>query len=176
MFGKSYRILAVSVLLLSLSLLWARPVSRGAVPLWYEFHVGQDAGEAASHVAVTLPNHTGCAGAFQVFADGSWGFWDTPSEEDWIGTGSDAGYGMTMWASDLVPGTYYVRMGTGANPACGLGVSGVAVDRVEVIDLVPGVRGNRDDFGRSSTRERCHPVDQCSYAGCGCGLSVGRSG
>jgi len=137
--AKSYRILAVSILLLSLSIFWIHPVSAsGAVPLWYEFHVGRYADQAASHVTVTLPNHNGCAGSFQIFANGPWDFWATPAEEDWIGTGSDAGYGMTTWASDLVPGTYYVRMGTGASPACAPGISGVAVDRVKAIDLGPG--------------------------------------
>lgn len=140
MFGKSFRMLVVSILLLSLSLVWVRPAAaHGAVPLWYEFHVGHAADDAASYVTVTLPNLGNCAGSFQIFTDGPWGFWETPTDEDWIGTGSDTGYGMTMWASELMPGTYYVRQGTGADTACMLGVSGVAVDRVTVIDLAPEI-------------------------------------
>lgn len=138
MFGKSYRILVVSILMLSLVLVSVRPAAaHGAVPLWYEFHVGHAADEEVSNVTVTLSNLGSCAGAFQIFAGGPTSFWDTPADEDWIGVGSDSGYGTTMWASELMPGTYYVRLGTGADAACPLGVSGAAVDRVEVIDMAP---------------------------------------
>ena len=107
----------------------------GNAPLWFQFNVGSVANEETSHVSVTLHQQAACAGGFQIFASGSWGYWDTPTEEDWIGSATDIGYDSYMWAGELVPGAYYARLGYGAKPGCVLGVSGQAVDYLGLVDL-----------------------------------------
>jgi hypothetical protein len=107
----------------------------GNAPLWFQFNVGHVGEDENSHVSVTLQKQAACAGGFHVFTSGPWGFWDTPAQEDWMGTATDIGYDQYMWAGELVPGAYYVRLGYGARPGCVLGVSGQAVDYVGLVNL-----------------------------------------
>ena len=108
----------------------------GNAPLWFQFNVGSiGPDDKTSHVSVTLRDQAACAGSFQVFASGSWSYWGTPTEADWMGTADDIGYDMHMWAGEVVPGAYYVRVGYGAKPGCVLGVSGQAVDYLGLVDL-----------------------------------------
>ena len=108
----------------------------GNAPLWFQFNVGSvGPDEKTSHVSVTLRDQALCGGGFQVFASGSWSYWGTPTEADWVGSATDIGYDMHMWASEMVPGAYYVRLGYGAKPGCVLGVSGQAVDYLGIVDL-----------------------------------------
>lgn len=110
--------------------------TRGTAPLWFQFNVGSvDPDTKTSHVSVTLRDQAQCRGGFQVFASGSYSFWDTPDEEDLVGRATDIGNDMHMWAGELVPGAYYVNVGYGAQPGCVLGVSGKAVDFLGIVDL-----------------------------------------
>lgn len=105
-------------------------------PLWFQFNVGSvDPDRNTSHVSVTLREQAACGSGFTIFAGGAWSYWGTPDEADCMGAGTDIGHDMHMWAGELVPGAYFVRVGYGAQPECVLGVSGQAVDYVGVVDL-----------------------------------------
>lgn len=106
-----------------------------SAPVWYQFNVGRFADEYSSHVSVTLSDQAACSGPFQVFASGAWGYWETPTGEDWMGVATAVGDEQFMWAGELVPGAYYVRLGYGASPDCVLGVSGEAIESVRLINL-----------------------------------------
>jgi hypothetical protein len=112
----------------------AQDADIGNAPLWFQFKVGRVADESNSYVTVTLDDQANCGGMFQIFASGSWSFWDTPSQEEWMGVGSKIDDDTYLWAGDVVPGTYYVRLGTGAHMPCTLGVSGTAVNNLQAVD------------------------------------------
>jgi hypothetical protein len=114
----------------------AAPVSaQGNPPLWFQFNVGSvDPDEITSHVSVVLRDQPQCKGGFQVYTAESWSYWGASTQGDPVGRSNSIGADMHMWASELVPGAYYVRLGSGAGPGCVLGVSGKTVDYVGLID------------------------------------------
>ena len=131
---RSVTVLLCVALAAILFSVWASPAfaaeeaQAANTPLWFKFVVGRVEDQSTSDVTVSLRNQAACGGQFQVFSGGSWNFWDTPDEEDWMGVGfnedDDSRY---QWAGNLVPGAYYVRLGPGAHLPCALGVSGEGV-------------------------------------------------
>jgi len=138
---RSVTVLLCAAMVMVLMVVGASPAlalhttTTGSAPVWYQFNVGRVADEYSSHVSVTLSNQAACSGSFQVFANGSWSYWDTPTGEDWMGVSTEISDTQFMWSGDLVPGAYFVRLGYGASPGCVLGVSGEAVESVRLIDL-----------------------------------------
>lgn len=99
-------------------------VASGNQPLWFEFSVGHVEDESNTLVTVSLDDQANCCGNFRVLASGSWGFWDNLEEGDWIGVSTRMDDNTCQWTGKLVPGTYFVQLGTGAHMPCTLGVSG----------------------------------------------------
>lgn len=134
MLPRSVTVLLCVALAAILFAVWAGPVfaaeeaQTANAPMWFKFVVGRVEDQYSNDVTVSLRNQPACGGQFQVFSGGGWGFWDTPDEEDWMGVGFNEDNDDTyLWAGNLVPGAYYVRLGPGAHLPCTLGVSGEGV-------------------------------------------------
>ena len=134
MLPRSVTILLCVALAAILFAVWTGPVfaaeeaQTANAPMWFKFVVGKVEDQHSSDVTVNLRNQAACGGQFQVFSGGGWSYWGTPEAEDWIGVGSNEERDDTyQWAGNLVPGSYYVRLGTGAHLPCALGVSGEGV-------------------------------------------------
>lgn len=102
----------------------ADDAATGNQPLWFKFSVGHVEDELNTLVTVSLKDQANCGGQFRVLASGPWGFWDNLEEGDWIGVATRKDNGTCQWTGKLVPGTYFVQLGTGAHMPCTLGVSG----------------------------------------------------
>ena len=109
--------------------------AQGNPPLWFQFNVGRvDPEKLTSHVSVVLRDQAQCKGGFRVYTADSWSYWGASTQGDPVGWSNAIGADMHMWAAELVPGAYYVRLGAGARPGCVLDVSGQAVDYVGLVD------------------------------------------
>lgn len=128
-------LLCVAVALALIAAAAPPALAQGNPPLWFQFNVGSvDPDEDTSHVSVILRDQAHCQGGFTVSTAENWSYWRMPTMGDPVGRATDIGYGMHMWAAELVPGAYYVGLGSGASPGCKLAVAGNAVDFVGQID------------------------------------------
>jgi hypothetical protein len=113
----------------------AQDAQTGNPPLWFKFSVGRVEDENSTRVSVTLNDQATCGNQFQVFSSGGWSYWDVPEEEDVMGVSTSTDHDSSLWVGKLVPGTYYVRMGSGAHLPCVLGVSGQNTQNLGAINF-----------------------------------------
>jgi len=113
----------------------ASPVTaQGNAPVWVQFNVGRPApDEGTSHVSVVLRDQASCKGGFEVYTCDCWNYWGSSEMGPPLGKSDEVAYGIHMWSGKVPAGAYYVKLGSGADPACVVGVSGNNVTKVETV-------------------------------------------